>query len=185
MSKNNKGKVVAVCTDLPWTKKPFEKVKHYPPEVIQAAYMHLFLRAESKNIKFVETNFDWYDKKNNKFKKGWIYDHALGWKQIHDFKVDFIIDKTPLNDKSESYKKYFSRKHMILNPHYIEELCSDKLKTYNMFKIFVPLSLRVNNKKELIKKLKRIRTEKVVIKPEFGSSAEGVKILDKNKVIQG
>ena len=183
LKKSAKPKVVAVCTDIEWTKKPFEKEKQYSVEVLQKAYMDLFLKAESEHLKFIETNFDWYDKNKNIFKKGWIYDEALGWKQIFDFKADFIVDKSPLTKKFESYKKYFSRRHMILNPHYIEELCSDKLKTYNMFKVFVPLSVKVNNKKEFLKQLKRIRTEKIVLKPEFGSSAVGVKILDKHKAI--
>jgi glutathione synthase/RimK-type ligase-like ATP-grasp enzyme len=179
-----KPKVVAICADIEWTKKPFEKEKHYPAKVIRDTYMDLFLKAESENLKFIETNFDWYDKDKNMFRKGWIFDDALGWKQMSDFRADFIFDKSPLTKKYESYKKYFTRKHMILNPHYVEELCSDKMATYNMFKVFVPLSIRVNNKKELLKKLKLVRTDKVVLKPEFGSSAEGVRILDKRKVIK-
>lgn len=178
-----KSKVVAVCANIEWTKKPFEKEKYYPAKVLQEVYMDLFLKAESENLKFVETNFDWYDKNKNVFKKGWIYDEALDWKQIFDFKADFILDKSPLTKRYESYKRYFSKKHMILNPHFIDELCSDKLKTYNMFKVFVPLSIKVNNKKELLKQLKNIRTEKIVLKPEYGSSAEGVRILDRHKVI--
>ncbi len=184
MAKKEEFKIVAVCDDLSWTEKPFEKKKHYPVKDLQDSYMDLFLKAESKNLKFVETNFDWYDKNKNIFKKGWIFDEALGWKQIKNFKADFIFDKSPLSKKYESFKKYFSRKHMILNPHYIEELCSDKLITYNMFKMYVPMTIRVNNKEEFLKKLKKVRTEKIVVKPEFGSSAEGVKIIDKHDAIR-
>ncbi len=179
-----KPKVVAVCANIEWTKKPFEKEKHYPARILQDVYMDLFLKAESGNLKFIETSFDWYNKNKNIFKKGWIYDEALGWKQIFDFKADFIIDKSPLTKKYESYKRYFSKKHMILNPHFIEELCSDKLKTYNMFKVFVPLSIKVNNKRGMLKQLKKIRTEKIVLKPEYGSSAEGIRILNKKRAIK-
>ena len=67
MVKNDK--VIAICTPLEWTKKPFEKEKIYSVKFLQDAYKKLFLKAEKKNLKFVQTNFEWYDKKTDRFEK--------------------------------------------------------------------------------------------------------------------
>jgi glutathione synthase/RimK-type ligase-like ATP-grasp enzyme len=170
-------KIVAVCDDLPWTKEPFEKRKNYPLSALQKAYSKLFLLGENKKLKFIETNFTWYDRKTNRFRKGWIYDQALGWKHIFDFKADFVFDKSSLSKKHKWYKKLFTKQHRILNPFYIEELCSDKLKTYELFPFLVPKTFVVHTKKVLLKKLKLLRTAKAVIKPRFGTSAVGVRIV--------
>jgi glutathione synthase/RimK-type ligase-like ATP-grasp enzyme len=178
-----RGKIVAVCSEQNFTAKPFEKSKEYPPKVLQDAYMDLFLKAENNNLHFIETNFNWYDRKKNVFTQGWIYEKGRGWNKVGSFKPNFIFDKSPLNKRNISHKKYFNNKHIILNPYYIEELCSDKLKTYQVFKnILIPLTFKINSQEELLENLKKIRTDKIVLKPEFGSSAKGIKFFTKEQI---
>jgi len=174
-------KTVVICTNVAWGGKPFEKAKHYSHKSLQDAYGILFKNGDEKGVSFVQSNFDWYDKKRKIFRKGWAYDKE--WKQVFDIKADFIFDKSPLSSKYLPYKKYFSKKKMMINHLFIEKLCSDKFMTYKLFKSFVPMTVKVNNEKQFLRKLKKIRTDKIVIKPEFGSSAVGVEILNKRDVM--
>ena len=175
----HKIKTVVICTDLEWGKKPFEKAAHYSSKSLHDAYGILFKNGDERNLHFVQSNFDWYDKKKRIFKKGWAFDKKQGWFQVFNIKANFVFDKSPLSRKYLPYKKYFSKKKMMINHLFIEKLCSDKLMTYKLFKSFVPMTVKVNNEKQFLRKLKKIRTEKIVVKPEFGSSAVGVQILNK------
>ena len=66
-------KVIGVCDKIEWTKKPFEKYKYYPIKILQDVYKKLFLKGEKHNLRFIETNFEWYDWKKGIFEKGWMY----------------------------------------------------------------------------------------------------------------
>ena len=175
--------VVAMCTENSWLEDPvFVESTNIglTIEDFQFTYSHFFTRAAEENIKMVRTNFAWYDKRRGIFKKGWIHDPILGWTKILEFKPDLIFDKMPLNSQTIPYKQFFSKKKMILNPYSVEALASDKIKTYQKFKEYVPVSIKVNNRAELKKALGRIPTDRFVIKPISGANADGVSFYDKS-----
>jgi len=173
-------KQVVICTDLKWGKKPFEDNIHYNKKILQNAYKELFITARKKGLHFFQSNYDWYDKKKQRFIKGWSY--KKGWKQEKNIRADFIFDKTSYKKHFIPYKKRFTKEKMIINPYQIDKLCSDKILTYKTFPQLVPKSFIINNKKELLKSLKKIKSKQIVIKPRYGASAEGVSFYTKKQL---
>lgn len=178
--------IIAFCGESGWGNKPYEKVKRYNPKLLRETYAHLFLTAEKKHIKFIKTSYAWYDKKTNTFSKGWIYDKDLGWTKIEkDFKADVIFDKIlSKRKKIRDYKKSFSRRKMLFNHYYIERVCTDKYETYKMFKALSPRTFKIKTKEDLKNKLKKIRGDMVVFKPDEGSSARGIIICKKEDLLK-
>lgn len=160
---------------------PWPTVKDYGIENINRAYYKLARQAAKKGFKFYTADFRWY--KNGRFTKGWIV-KGNKWEQRFNIKPDVIFDKTKLSPGNIKYKKYFSKKKMILNPYSIEKICNDKMLTYRLFKSLVPKLFLVKNKKQLKEKLDKIKTELVVVKPRIGSSAKGLHICTKKQALR-
>tara|TARA_Y100000034_G_scaffold108950_1_gene139751 strand:+ start:162 stop:1154 length:993 start_codon:yes stop_codon:yes gene_type:complete len=177
--------IVALCGDDEWGNKPY-KSKKYNPKALSEAYAHLFLTAEKNHIKFVKTSYDWYNKETNNFEKGWIYNEKLGWiKRDQKFKADVIFDKVLGKTKRvRELKKLFSRRKKLFNPMYIEKICTDKYETYKNFKTLSPRTFKVDTKTQLKENLKKIRGNKVVFKPDQGSSGRGIIICKKEDLLK-
>ncbi|MEX0895326.1 MAG: ATP-grasp domain-containing protein [Patescibacteria group bacterium] len=75
----------------------------------------------------------------------------------------------------------------VLNREEVNEICTNKWKTYNVFKEFCPKTIVANTKNEFILALKEIPGDRKVIKPVDGEEGRGVYIgenqylLEKNK----
>lgn len=161
---------------------PYSKIKKYNKNQLRNCYKQLFTDAEKKyNLKWYKANVLWYNKKTKLFNKGWEIKDGK-WKVVNDFGYDFIFDKTRLSKVNLRWKKYFEKKVGILNPVELERLCSDKWSTYKMFTKISPKTFLVHDLKQLKQKLKQIKSDKIVIKPRFGSSAIGLKIVNKNRL---
>ena len=180
MSISKKNKVV-ILGDSGWHEHPWKKSNSsgtYGLKKLTNAYSVFGDYLEDEGMKLYKSHFLWY--KNGKFTKGWEYDKGK-WKQVFDISPDFIFDKTPLNSKTIKIKKHFSKQGKILNTWFIEHLCSDKWETYKLFPHLVPKCYLVNGIVELKKAIKKIKSDKVVIKPRYGSSAKGLYIIDKTE----
>ncbi|MBW2992404.1 ATP-grasp domain-containing protein [Candidatus Woesearchaeota archaeon] len=165
-----------------WGKAPsWPTIKEYGLENINKAYFKLARQAAKKGFKFYTSAFEWF--KKGRFTKGWAIE-GRGYKQAFDIKPDVIFDKTKLVPKYIKFKKYFSKKGIMLNPYYIEDLCSDKFKTFRLFPRLTPGLFLVKNKKELKNKIKKIKTKLVVLKPRKGSSAHGLWICSKKEALK-
>ena len=172
-------KTVVIADDGEWAKMPWHYMKLYSKKDLRDAYSHLFEKAKRFGLKLYKSNFKWY--KNGRFTKGWEYGN--GWKQVKGIKPDFIMDKGSLQIKNnEKWKRAFDKKKKILNPYYIEELCSNKMLTAKTYPSLVPKCFLVHNRKQLDRVMKKIRTQKVVLKPVDGSSAKGLSIADRDKL---
>lgn len=66
----------------------------------------------------------------------------------------------------------------VLNSEFVNEVCTDKYKTYQMFKEFCPKTILVNNEQEYSNALNTINWDKKVIKPLDGEEWHGVFIWD-------
>jgi glutathione synthase/RimK-type ligase-like ATP-grasp enzyme len=181
-----KALIVAFVGGAGWGDKPYEDEKKYDPKLLRETYAYLFLTAEKEHIKFIKTSYMWYNEKENVFEKGWIFDEKLGWiKMEKKFIPDVVFDKIISKRKRiNDYKKLFSRRNMLFNPHYIEKVCTDKYETYKLFKAISPRMFKITNKTELEEKLKKIRGDRVVFKPDQGSSARGIIICKKDELLK-
>ncbi|OGJ43113.1 hypothetical protein A3B60_00230 [Candidatus Peregrinibacteria bacterium RIFCSPLOWO2_01_FULL_39_12] len=67
-----------------------------------------------------------------------------------------------------------------VNHQELMEICADKLKTYKLFKKYMIKTYPIN-KNNWRKALKKIKTKKVVVKPEMGMEGRGIVVAGKNK----
>jgi glutathione synthase/RimK-type ligase-like ATP-grasp enzyme len=176
-------KNIVILGDCKWNKNPWAGSiisKIYGLKNVMVAYNVFGDVAEKHNIKLYKSCFCWY--KNKKFTKGWVYEKGK-WKCAYDISPDFIFDKISSDSDTIKIKKQFSRQEKILNTWFIEKLCSDKWKTYKLFPHLVPKGYLVNGMAEVKKAIKKIKSDKVVIKPRYGSSAKGLYIIDKREIV--
>ncbi len=68
----------------------------------------------------------------------------------------------------------------ILNHHTLDEICRDKLLTFNTFKTISPKTYLIHRFSDLKHILPKIKTDKVVFKPRFGEQSIGVNIESKH-----
>ncbi len=160
---------------------PYSKMKKYNKKTLRKSYKIFFESAEAYGLKWYKTNVRWYNKKKDWFNKGWEIRNGK-WKLCHDFGYDFIFDKTKLTQTNLHWKKYFQKRTSFMNNIKIEKLCSDKWETKKMFSKITPKTFLIHNKTQLKQKLKYIKSNKIVLKPRFGSSAQDLIITTKNKL---
>ena len=173
--------IVALCGSSDWGRLPYEKEK-YNSEMLRVLYSSLILKARRKGIELYRTSYKWYDK--NIFKKGWSYNKEEGWIKVYNIKADMIYDKDSYYEKANKLRKFFSKRKMLFNSFYIQNICADKYKTYKLFKKFVPKTFLIKNKNNLKSVLEKIKTEKVVFKPTKGSSARDIIICNKKNLLK-
>jgi len=105
---------------------------------------------------------------NGEFSKSWQFknDDLIETGRI---KVDKIYDKGEFETDG---------KVDVLNNEFINEVCTNKYKTYQLFEEFCPKTFLVKNENEFLEALKYLRDEKKVIKPIDGEEGCDVFIGD-------
>lgn len=136
-------------------------------------------------VEMYRASLKWYDVKKNIFKKTWAYRNKKWIKIRKPIKPDMIFDKVmgKRNYQLFDYKMEISKKTKLFNNPLFRISVDNKLAQYLLMKEFMPKSYLATNKKELIKALPKIKTDKVVIKPLHGSGGFGIVIDKKNKVL--
>jgi glutathione synthase/RimK-type ligase-like ATP-grasp enzyme len=103
-----------------------------------------------------------------KFSQSWQFaDGEL--KETGPITVDKVFDKGEFISDGEVY---------VLNAEKVNDICTDKYKTFQMFREFCPETILVQNASELEAALKKIPGEKKVAKPIDGEEGTGVFIGD-------
>lgn len=175
-------KNIVLTYEQKWGEQPsWHTVGEYGIKHLNSEYFDVAKRAEKKGMRFHMSAFEWY--KNGKFTKGWVVEGDK-WVRAFNIKPDLVFDKTKLEAKYIKLKRLFSRKGIMLNPFFIEELCSDKLKTFRLFPKLTPRLFLVRNGKDLKDNMKKIRSDLAVLKPRSGSSAHGLYIENKKKLLK-
>ncbi len=101
---------------------------------------------------------------NGKFTKSWQFKENK-IVETGEITADHIYDKGEFQS---------DEKVPVLNNKFINEVCTDKWKTYQLFKDFCPVTFLVQNENELTEALKNIPSDKKVIKPLDGEEGRGV-----------
>ena len=108
----------------------------------------------------------------------WNWEFSNSWKFINDkivesgkIKVDIVYDKWEFTTDN---------KVEVFNSEYINKICTDKYKTYELFKEFCPETIQVNNEEEFNNALNKIEWEIKVIKPLDWEEGNWVFIWDEN-----
>ena len=128
-------------------------------------------RAEQKEVQLIHGHYQWYSE--GKMEKAWIYDEE--WKQVEDVEVDGIFDKFHFTEETKKLKQKMNEEVGILNNPELEELCKDKILTYQRFPDLMPETREFsdNNAKEMLDKY-----GKIVLKPRFAFGGKGIHIVE-------
>lgn len=161
--------------------KPFAKEK------ISRVYSKFSNRANKKGIKVFFAFYKSY--KNGILKKSWQYSRGK-WKLVENQTVSVVysrfagsIYKKHSKSKIAEKEKYLMLKYSTLVNHpFLDEFCWDKKIITEIFPRYCPKTFVVNTKKGLNIALSEIKSEKVVIKPRYGTLGKNVIITEKNNI---
>lgn len=121
---------------------------------------------------FFVGNMDTY-KGQGFFSRSWMYGDEGKFIDSGEVKADVVFDRGGFSP-SDAVPTF--------NDPYINEICTDKWRTYQLLPSLSPKSFLATNKEEYSSAVKEINTDIVVVKPRFGSEGVGVIIDDKQKV---
>lgn len=143
-------------------------------------------RGLKEKIEFHRASINWFDEKNNTFKKTWAY-RDKKWKRItKPVKPDFIYDKlSGQHDYSLfEWKTKIAGKIPIFNTPIFRAVFGNKLSQYLIFKEFMPTSVLISTKKELNAAISSFHSNKIVVKPLYGFGGFGILIDKKSKILK-
>lgn len=127
---------------------------------------------EEHGLKIFIANYHWYS--DCGLDKA-FYWNGENWEKINNIELDGVYDKFKYDPETKKLKQKISEEVGILNDTELEEICKDKLKTYQLFPDYVP-ETREASKENIGDMLEK--HSKVVFKPRYGFAGEGVKIIE-------
>ena len=146
---------------------------NYP--IYKQAYKDLVGMLNNRGIEvYFARAFETY-KGDGVFSKSWQYDDNDELVESGEVKADVLYDKG-------AEDTFVATDVEAINMRDLNILCSDKLKTYELFSDISPATFMVNNAEELSEKLNEISSQKVVLKPNQGFGGSDVRILEKSDV---
>ena len=128
--------------------------------------------AEEKGAVVYLARFDWY--KDKRLEKAYRFEDGE-WKKVEDVELDVVFDKYKFDEESIPVKKDIEENLKVLNRYELEEICKDKLKTFEEFPELVPETRKATTEGagELFEEF-----DKVVFKPRFSFGGKGIEFLD-------
>lgn len=149
------------------------------------AFSLLLEQGEKNNFEVYLSRYNFYNKRNRKLRKAWIYENKK-WKKVKNKKVGVFYYHGKTKGIAEECKRIQKLINLpIINHLELEQVCDDKLLTYNIFPELSPKTFIVNDFYELQRIIYYIKSKKVVLKPRFGSNGIGIVILNKDKLRNG
>ncbi len=127
---------------------------------------------EKKNVKVVCGEYRWY--KKGVMEKAFHW-NGEKWERLDNVRIDGVFDLFRHDEEKYELKKRMKEEVGILNDPEVAELCQDKLETYEKFPEYLPETRKAS--KENIEEMLKTN-DKVVLKPRYGSSGEGIKIVE-------
>lgn len=97
------------------------------------------------------------------------------WDKEKEVELDVVFDKFKFDNETRELKKRMQRQLPVLNAFELEEICKDKLMTYERFPDYVPETAFADREKaeEFLEK-----DGKLVLKPRYGFGGHGVSVID-------
>lgn len=123
-------------------------------------------------LKLFMAKYKWYS--NGSLEKAFYWDGEK-WQKVHDIDLDVAYDKFKFDSETRNMKQVmFQEVKMVNNPE-LEEICKDKLQTYELLPELVPETMTATreNAEQMLEK-----HGKFVFKPRFGFAGKGVEIIE-------
>ena len=138
----------------------------------------------ARDVEMYRASVKWYDTEAGVFKKAWAFREGK-WNKIEkDIRPDLIYDKVggSHNYELHNLKMKMVGKCKVFNTPLFQTFLNNKISQYVMFGEFMPKTFLALNEKEFIENIKKINSNKVVIKQIYGSGGFGVSIEEKGKI---
>lgn len=154
-------------------------------EGTRLAIQDWMVRAEKTNVNLYRASMKWYDLEKNIFTKAWTFRKGIWQKVKTEIQPDMIYDK--VSSKYDysllDFKLAMAKKTLLFNSPLFRAIFNNKLSQYVMFGEFMPFSQVANNEKELKCSTDKSPSEKIVIKPLYGSGGFGIFIGEKKDAL--
>ncbi|MFB6100114.1 MAG: RimK family alpha-L-glutamate ligase [Candidatus Nanohalobium sp.] len=141
------------------------------------SYGYFSERAEDREVRLVQAQYHWYN--DGSLSQGWVCEKGE-WKKVEDIELDGVFDKFHFDEDTKALKNEISETIGILNDPELEELCKDKLLTYERFPEKMP-ETRIfsdDNAQEMLEK-----HGKIVLKPRYAFGGKGIHIVESEEEI--
>jgi glutathione synthase/RimK-type ligase-like ATP-grasp enzyme len=138
----------------------------------------------AKSIAFYRACIHWYDLEKNVFTKAWAFRDGKWCKITEPIVPDMVYDKLGGKRDFEFFdlKMSMAQKTKVYNHPLFRTLVDNKISQCMIFQEFMPASFVATNEKEYLEVIGKIPSEKVVIKPVYGSGGFGIIIDEKTNV---
>lgn len=126
--------------------------------------------AAEKGAEVYIANYNSYD--HEKLAEAYFYDN--GWKKVEKVDIDVVFDKYKFDRETQQIKRRIQVELPVLNRFELDELCKDKLLSYEKFSEIVPETCEATrrNVEEMLE------TGKVILKPRFDYGGHGIKVIE-------
>lgn len=136
---------------------------------------------EQSGVSVFRASIQWYDVERGVFTKAWAFRNEA-WQRIEEpIFADLIYDKVGSKHDYELFelKKSMATRTKLYNDPQFRAIVGNKISQYMLFGEFMPKSFIANSERDLKLVMKEVQTEKVVVKPLYGSGGEGIVIDEK------
>jgi len=151
-------KIAVFFKDLEAMGPPFDKPEYWE------TYQELDAEIKKSGGQFFIVRHNSTYLGNGEFSKSWQFKNGE-LVETGSVKIDYIYDKGKFKHDD---------KVKVLNNRYVNEVCTDKYKTYQLFKDFCPHTFLVNSEREFDEALVNLEGDKKVIKPVDEGAGKGV-----------
>ncbi|MFB6145386.1 MAG: RimK family alpha-L-glutamate ligase [Candidatus Nanohaloarchaea archaeon] len=149
-----------------------EGEKPFNIDYLNDTYEYFSEIAEERGETTYIANFRWFDKGVLRTGYRWNGDE---WIREENISIDVVFDKYKFDEETREMKKWIEKNMPVLNHFRLEEICKDKLLTYQEFPDMVAETREATEKdaEEFIEEDGR-----AVLKPRFSFGGRGVKIIE-------
>lgn len=144
-------------------------------------------RANKHELEVYFAHYKEYE--DGKLKRAWTYRNNR-WVKVKNQEIDLVYSRFArtifLNNQKDKkaviFKYRMAEQVSLINHPLIDEFCWDKRIVSEFFPEFTPKTFLVNTLRGLKTVLPGIKSEKIVLKPRYGTLGENVIITDKNEL---
>jgi glutathione synthase/RimK-type ligase-like ATP-grasp enzyme len=143
-------------------------------DVIDETYEYFSSLGLEEDVQLLIGKYTWCS--DEIMEKAWKFNGET-WVKVENMELDGVFDKFHFDEETKKIKQSMAESPGIINDPELEELCKDKLMTYERFSEHVPETREASeaNIDEMLEEC-----GKVVLKPRFAYGAKGIHIVDQD-----
>lgn len=155
---------------------PFSNLKYQP------CYEALYSLGESMGLHLCRAPLDWYSTKQDCFEKSWEFINGA-WQLSGPVKPNLVLDRTQSRSSDSPIRKQIIKRYIFVDDPGFTRFANNKYETSRLLPQFFKPYERISSHQEFKDFLKKVSTNRVVIKPEIGSGGNGVLIVLKDEAL--